>query len=73
MPGSLAIVTQDEEEALYIVTILKGQFEPGYVEGKHFTPGISNSFFEEFSKSCRERCVLLNSCDNLLAFHLVRV
>ena len=55
VPGSARVVLEDREGCLFIVTILKGQFEPGYVDGKHFTPGVSNCFEEEFGKCLRDK------------------
>eukprot|EP00980_Cylindrotheca_fusiformis_P025335 scaffold13478_cov132-Cylindrotheca_fusiformis.AAC.28 len=55
VPGSLQQVHSDEDSILYVVTILKGQYEAGYYEGDQFQPGTKIDFEEEFAQACREK------------------
>lgn len=55
VPGSLQMVHQDNDSALYAVTILKSQYEAGFYEGDEFQAGFKVDFEEEFAKACREK------------------
>jgi len=55
VPGSLQLVMEDDDSALYAVTILKSQYEAGYYEGDEFQPGTKVDFEAEFAKTCREK------------------
>jgi V-type H+-transporting ATPase subunit C len=55
VPGSLQRVHSDDDSILYVVTILKSQYEAGYYENDEFQPGTQVDFEEEFAKSCREK------------------
>jgi len=59
VPGSKQLVHSDNESVLYAVTILKGQYEPGYFEGDEFQPGTKIDFISEFSDACREKRYML--------------
>jgi V-type H+-transporting ATPase subunit C len=59
VPGSIQMVKADDESILYAVTILKGQYEPGYYEGNDFHPGTMKEFDSEFAKACREKRFVL--------------
>lgn len=55
VPGSMQLITEDNESALYAVTILKSQYEAGYYEGDYFQPGTTVDFEKEFGDACREK------------------
>merc|ERR1712238_336266 len=55
VPGSRKLIKQDSESLLYIVTILKSQYEPGYFEGEEFTKGTEVDLVAEFTRVCREK------------------
>eukprot|EP00588_Corethron_pennatum_P012081 CAMPEP_0194278660 /NCGR_PEP_ID=MMETSP0169-20130528/11773_1 /TAXON_ID=218684 /ORGANISM="Corethron pennatum, Strain L29A3" /LENGTH=424 /DNA_ID=CAMNT_0039022895 /DNA_START=82 /DNA_END=1356 /DNA_ORIENTATION=+ len=55
VPDTLRLVKEDDDSVLYAVTILKGQIEPGTVEGGQFVAGSSVDFVEEFVKCCKEK------------------
>lgn len=55
VPGSVQLVTQDNDSQLYAVTILKSQYEAGFYEGEDFQAGFKVDFEEEFTKACREK------------------
>ena len=59
VPGSIQIVKADEESILYAVTILKGQYSPGYFEGNEFHAGTMKGFDADFAKACREKRFVL--------------
>mmetsp|Transcript_17952 Transcript_17952/g.28998 ORF Transcript_17952/g.28998 Transcript_17952/m.28998 type:complete len:421 (-) Transcript_17952:1699-2961(-) len=59
VPGSVQRVKADEESILYAVTILKGEYEPGYYEGSDFHAGSFKDFEPEFGKACREKRFVL--------------
>ena len=63
VPGSLKLVKEDADSALYAVTILKGQYEAGYFEGEEFTPGTKTDFLEEFAKACRKERYVIREFD----------
>eukprot|EP00594_Rhizosolenia_setigera_P015742 CAMPEP_0178966008 /NCGR_PEP_ID=MMETSP0789-20121207/16668_1 /TAXON_ID=3005 /ORGANISM="Rhizosolenia setigera, Strain CCMP 1694" /LENGTH=423 /DNA_ID=CAMNT_0020651195 /DNA_START=50 /DNA_END=1321 /DNA_ORIENTATION=- len=54
VPDSCQLVHEDNESALYAVTILKSQYEAGYYEGDEFQPGVKVDFEVEFAKACKE-------------------
>jgi V-type H+-transporting ATPase subunit C len=55
VPGSTQMVHKDEESILFVVTILKGQYEAGYYEGDQFQAGTKIDFESEFVQACREK------------------
>lgn len=55
VPGSVQLVKSDSDSSLYVVTILKSQYEPGYYEGDEFVAGTKVDFEGEFIKACREK------------------
>ncbi len=55
VPGSIKFVTEDSDCTLFVVTILKSQYEPGYYEGEDFIAGTKIEFEEDFVKACREK------------------
>jgi len=55
VPGSCKLIKQDSESLLYIVTILKSQYEPGYFEGEEFMKGTEVDLVAEFTRVCREK------------------
>lgn len=55
MPGSVQIVSQDQDSILYAVTILRSQYESGYYEGEEFQAGTKVDIEAEFAKACREK------------------
>ena len=55
VPDSVQLVKSDGDSSLYVVTILKSQYEPGYYEGDEFVPGTKVDFEGEFIKACREK------------------
>jgi V-type H+-transporting ATPase subunit C len=59
VPGSSQLVKADDESILYAVTILKGEYEPGYYEGNEFHAGSFKEFEPEFGKACREKRFVL--------------
>lgn len=59
VPGSIQKVKADDESILYAVTILKGQYEPGYYEGDTFHPGTMKEFGSDFATACREKRFVL--------------
>jgi len=59
VPGSLQLVKEDNESALYVVTILKSQYEAGYYEGDEFMPGTKVDFEEGISQICRDKRYVL--------------
>jgi V-type H+-transporting ATPase subunit C len=55
VPGSLHKVHADDDSVLYVVTILKGQYESGYYENDEFQHGTKIDFVAEFAKACKEK------------------
>jgi len=55
VPGSMQLVKADNDSALYVVTILKSQYEAGHYDNDTFIPGTKVDFEEEFTKACREK------------------
>jgi len=55
VPDTLRLVKEDDDSVLYVVTILKGQIEPGTVEGGQFVAGSTVDFVEEFVRACKEK------------------
>lgn len=55
VPGSLQKVHADDDSVLYVVTILKGQYEAGYFENNEFQQGTKIDFEAEFTKACKEK------------------
>lgn len=55
MPGSSRKLIDDQEAALYTVTILKGQYEAGFYTDDEWQPGVFSDYVEEFKNKARER------------------
>merc|ERR1712161_75144 len=51
VPGSCKLIKQDSESLLYIVTILKSQYEPGYFEGEVFVAWMHIKVIRVFAES----------------------
>eukprot|EP01084_Bolivina_argentea_P193415 331828_1 len=54
VPASSVKILEDDETALYTVTILKGQYQAGFYDGDQFQPGMSVDYVEAFQKAARE-------------------
>mmetsp|Transcript_49163 Transcript_49163/g.73061 ORF Transcript_49163/g.73061 Transcript_49163/m.73061 type:complete len:431 (-) Transcript_49163:244-1536(-) len=55
VPGSVQKVTSDKDSCLYVVTILKSQYQAGYYEGDEFQAGTKVDFIQLFEKACRDK------------------
>jgi len=55
VPGSVNLIKEDSESCLFIVTILRSQYEAGHYEKDEFIPGNKIDFEDEFVKKCREK------------------
>jgi len=59
VPNSATKLFEDGDACLYTVTVLKGQFHGGYVEGDKFQTGSFTDFVEGYKAACKERKFLL--------------
>lgn len=55
VPDSVQLVHQDDDSMLYAVTILRGQYEAGYMEQGEFQAGTKHEFMDDFAQACREK------------------
>jgi len=55
VPGSLKKVMEDNDSALYTVTVLRSMYEAGYYEGQEFVAGTKIDLVAAFSKVLREK------------------
>jgi len=54
VPGSLQLVKEDNDSSLFVVTILKSQYQAGYYNDDSFVAGTKVDFEEKFKQACRE-------------------
>lgn len=55
VPGSVKLLKEDNDSALFIVTILKGQSEAGHYENGEFQNGNRIDFVSSFMKICKDK------------------